>query len=77
MDQETKVALLEQEIDFLKKEVNGIKDDLKTKFERLEQKLDEALKGRPTWAVTLIITMLSTITTGLAVAFIAGRVLHG
>lgn len=73
MDQETEVALLKQEIGFLKTEVNSIKEDVKTKFDRLEQKLDQALKGRPTWAVTIIITVLTTTSAGLVVAFLARK----
>jgi hypothetical protein len=71
VDTETKLALLEQEVGFLKIEVESVKEDVRNKFDRLEKKLDEALKGRPTWAVTLIITLLSTICTGLVVAFIS------
>lgn len=66
-DQETKVALLEQKVSFLETEVATIKNDLNKKFDRLELKLDKALSGKPTWAVTLVITMLCTVTTGLAV----------
>lgn len=73
MDQETEVALLKQEINFLKSEVTSIKEDVKTKFDRLEKKLDEALKGRPTWAITIIITILTTTSAGLAVAFLTRR----
>lgn len=66
-DQETELALLKQEVNFLKIEVSTIKKDVSQKFDRLEVKLDEALAGRPTWAVTLVITALCTIVTGLAV----------
>lgn len=66
-EQETEVALLKQEVNFLKSEVSDIKDDVREKFDRLEKKLDEALTGRPTWALTLIISLLLTITTSLTV----------
>lgn len=66
-DQETEIALLKQEVNFLKQEVSSIKTDVAQKFDRLEKKLDEALAGRPTWAVALVISGLLTVTTGLVV----------
>ncbi len=63
----TEIALLKQEVNFLKSEVNDIKNDVREKFDRLEKKLDEALTGRPTWALTLVISLLLTVTTSLTV----------
>jgi hypothetical protein len=66
-EQETELALLKQEVNFLKTQVNAIQTDVREKFDRLEKKLDEALVGRPTWAVTMAISSLLTIVTGLSV----------
>lgn len=67
VDQETELALVKQEIGFLKGEIASIKADVKEKFDRIEKKLDEALKGRPTWFVFILLSGLMTICTGLAV----------
>lgn len=67
MDQDTKVALLEQEINFLKTEVATIKTDVRDKFDRIEKKLDDAIRGRPTWTMTMLLSSLMTICTGLTV----------
>ena len=66
-EQDTELALVRQEVSFLKSEIATIKTDVKEKFDRIEQKLDEALKGRPTWSITLLLGGLMTICTGLSV----------
>lgn len=73
MEQDTAIAVLQEQVASLKDRVTSIEIDVQQKFDRLEAKLDEALKGRPTWAVTIIITTLATICTGLAVAFLTRR----
>ena len=67
MNDDTELALVKQEVNFLKTEITSIKADVKEKFDRIEKKLDEALKGRPTWTITLTLGGLMTICTGLAV----------
>lgn len=67
MDQETEIALLKQEVGFLKTEVICIKEDVRTKFDRIEKKLDDAIKGRPTWATTIVFSSLMTVCCGLIV----------
>lgn len=71
MDQETKVALLEQEVNFLKSEVSTIKADIRDKFDRIEKKLDDAIRGRPSWATAIIMSGLLTICTGLIVYIVS------
>ena len=66
-DEDIELALIKQEVNFLKLEIASIKTDVKEKFDRIEKKLDEALSGRPTWVITLILAGLMTICTGLAV----------
>lgn len=66
-DNDTTVAVLEAKVKALEDTVRRIEDGVQQKFDRLEKKLDEALSGRPTWAVTLIITALSTLSTGLTI----------
>lgn len=67
MDQDTELALVKQEVVFLKSEISCIKADVKEKFDRIEKKLDEALSGKPTWAMAILLGGLMTICTGLAV----------
>lgn len=66
-ENETELALLKQEVGFLKTEIDSIKTDVKDKFDRIEKKLDEALAGKPTWGVALIVAGLMTTCTGLIV----------
>lgn len=61
-----RVAVLEQfkeavgrEIGELKLDIKGLKTDIK--------EMSEKLLGRPSWAVSLIITFLTTICTGLII----------
>ena len=67
MGEDIELALVKQEVNFLKSEIVSVKADVKEKFDRIERKLDEALKGRPTWSITLILGGLMTLCTGLAV----------
>lgn len=67
IDHETELALVKQEVTFLKGEIATIKADVKEKFDRIEKKLDEALAGKPTWSTALIISGLMTVCTGLGV----------
>jgi predicted nuclease with TOPRIM domain len=66
-EQETAVAVLQEKVKSLEAQMAALQEDVREKFDRLEAKLDEALRGRPTWAVTMIISALLTITTGLSV----------
>ena len=71
MDQDTAVAVLVEQVTSLKSRLVALEKDVQSKFDRIEGKLDEALNavrsGRPTWAVTMLITGLMTLCTGLAV----------
>ena len=73
MDQDTDIAVLKEQVASLKDRLCALEKDVQAKFDRLELKLDQALKGRPTWTVTIIITVLSTLCTGLGVAFLTGK----
>ena len=73
-DLKTRIAVLETKGEAQEARLNSLEIDVAKKFDRLEAKLDQllqAVRGRPTWTVTIIITALMTICTGLAVAFIA------
>lgn len=70
-EQDTELALVKQEVSFLKSEIESIKTDVKEKFTRIEQKLDEALKGKPTWSMALLLGGLMTICTSLIVYILA------
>jgi hypothetical protein len=70
----TRVAVLETKDEAQEARLNSLELDVGKKFDRLEAKLDQVLqaaRGRPTWTITIIISALLTICTGLAVAFIA------
>jgi uncharacterized protein (DUF1501 family) len=57
-------------IEVLKTEMNALKcqlSELKDTFKEIIAKLDELNKGRPSWAVTVIITILSTLCGSLIV----------
>jgi|GEM_PF-1068429 hypothetical protein len=69
-DLKTKVAVLESTSKAVEGRLNSLEIDVGKKFDRLEAKLDEVLetaRGRPTWAVTLAISGLMTVATGLTV----------
>jgi len=70
-DQDTAVAVLQEKVKFLEGQLSAVQCDVRDKFDRLEVKLDLALKaiqsGRPTWAVALLIAGLMTVCTGLIV----------
>jgi len=57
----TTIAVLQTEVTILKSQVN----DLNPKFDLIAKKLDEISIGRPSWAVTTIITLLSCTCVGL------------
>lgn len=60
----TTIAVLQNEMKTMKEqysEVNKKLDDLSPKFEKIYNKINEIAAGKPTWAVTIIITILSTL----------------
>ena len=67
MDQDITVAVLVEQVTSLKGRLGALETDVQTKFDRIETKLDEAIKGRPTWAVAIMLGGLMTICTGLSV----------
>ena len=68
---ETAIAVLQEKVKSLETQLCSVQSDIKDKFDRLEVKLDLALKaiqsGRPTWAMALVLAGLMTICTGLIV----------
>ena len=74
MEQNTAVAVLVEQVTSLKSRLEALEKDVQAKFDRIEEKLDEALNavrsGRPTWAVTMLMTGLMTICTGLTMFII-------
>jgi len=69
-DLKTRVAVLETKGEAAEVRLNSLEIDVGKKFDRLEAKLDQVLqvaRGRPTWAVALIISGLMTMVTGLIV----------
>lgn len=69
-DLRTRVAVLETKNEAQEARLNSLEIDVGKKFDRLEAKLDEVLeaaRGRPTWAVTITISGLMTVVTGLIV----------
>ena len=67
LDQDTAVAVLVEQVTSLRGRLETLEKDMQTKFNRIETKLDEAISGRPTWAMAIILGGLMTICTGLTV----------
>lgn len=67
MEQDTAVAVLVEQVTSLRGRLEALEKDVQTKFNRIELKLDEAIKGRPTWATFIVISGLMTICASLAV----------
>lgn len=68
VDLKTRIAILETKDSAELLRLNAIEVDVGKKFDRLEVKLDQVLEashGRPTWTVSIIISGLLTIVTGL------------
>ena len=66
-EQETAIAVLQEQVSALRDRLGSLELDVQQKFDRLEKKLDEALRGRPSWAVTIVVSSLLTVSTGLTV----------
>ena len=70
MDQDTAVAVLVEQVASLKSRLEALEKDAQSKFDKIELKLDEALKtsaGRPSWTMTILLSGLMTVSTGLVV----------
>ena len=71
MEQNTAVAVLVEQVTSLRGRLEALEKDVQLKFDRIEEKLDEALKaiqsGRPTWTVAMFMAGLMTICASLAV----------
>ena len=67
MDQDTAVAVLVEQVTSLRGRLEALEKDVQSKFDRIELKLDQAIAGRPTWAIVFVLSGLSTLCTGLSV----------
>lgn len=67
MEQDTAIAVLVEQITSLRGRLDALEKDVQLKFDRIERKLDEAITGRPTWAMVLLLTGLMTACSGMAV----------
>lgn len=65
-DELIKIARLEEKVDTLERLYTAVQNAFNARFEKLEAKLDEALK-RPSWSVVTVVTLLTTVTGGLVV----------
>lgn len=63
----TDIAVLKEQVSSLKDRLGTLEKDVQSKFDRIEKKLDEAIKGRPTWAIFILLSGLLTVATGLVV----------
>jgi len=66
-EQDTAVAVLHEQVSSLRSRLDALEKDVQSKFDRIEMKLDEAIKGRPTWAMAILLGGLMTVCTGLTV----------
>lgn len=62
----------EERLLLLEEQVAGTKEDVRAIFVKLED-LSNRLVMRPSWAVSTLLTLLSSTTVGLAVALATGR----
>lgn len=67
LENETAVAVLCEQVSSLKGRLDSLEKEVQTKFDRIELKLDEAIKGRPTWSIAIMLSGLMTVCTGLVV----------
>ena len=61
---EPRLAIVETRVDDVVKDVGEIKGSIA----RIEERLIALIAGRPSWGVTVIVSLLSATTVGLAVA---------
>ena len=66
-EEDVRVAILEEKVKYLEGIVTGIQLDIREKFDRVEKKLDDALRGKISWIMSLLLTALCTTTTSLIV----------
>lgn len=64
---ETRIAVLEEKVKNQDLLISALQADLREKFDRLEVKLDQALRGKISWSLAFIFAALSTISTSLIV----------
>lgn len=62
-----KLALLSQSVDNLLKWQEAFVRDMAARFDRLDNLLDKIVLGRPSWSVTILLTLLSSAVVGLLV----------
>ena len=67
IEQDTAVAVLTEQVTSLRGRLGSLEKDVQSKFDRIEEKLDEAIRGRPTWAMVFLLTGLMTACSGLTV----------
>ena len=63
----TDIAVLKEQVNSLKDRLGTLEKDVQSKFDRIEKKLDDAIKGRPTWAMAIILGGMMTVCTSLVV----------
>ena len=63
----TDIAVLKEQVTSLKDRLCTLEKDVQSKFDRIEKKLDEAIRGRPTWAMAIMVGGLMTVSTSLTV----------
>lgn len=69
-EETTAVAVLNEQVISLRARVDAMEISIDSKFGKIEDKLDEAIKGasgRPSWGVVMALTGLMTLCTGLTV----------
>ena len=67
IEQDTAVAVLVEQVTSLRGRLEALEKEVQSKFDRIETKLDMAIRGRPTWAMVFLLTGLMTTCSGMAV----------
>lgn len=66
-EQDITLAVLQEQVVSLKERLSALETDVQAKFTRIENKLDEAIKGRPSWSITFVLGGLTTVCASLIV----------
>lgn len=70
--QRAEFAVLKNQVEDLVAWRGKFTDDLLKRFDKIEERITTLIAGRPSWAVTVILTVLTSSTVGLLVGIFHG-----
>ena len=71
--QETRIAVLTSQVDDLWKWRGAFLSDLNGRLKEVEKAIQTTLMGRPSWGVSILLTLLSSALVGTVVALLLGK----